>query len=320
MTKQFLYIIDPLASLDVKTDTTLAIMEEAGRRGIKNFVCEIQDILLRDGQVHFWSAPVELSPGYQNPPAYLAAKTTKSANNFAAIFMRKDPPVDEKFLAALLMLRCHDSQKTVMINQPEGLLIANEKLFGLKIASHCFPPTIVASNKDLLLDFALQHGRVVLKPLYGAGGFGVLVMEKGDGNLMSALGLLTASFSRPVIIQSFIENARLGDKRIIVLGGKAIGAIMRMPSPHDHRANFHAGGSPIPAEITERDLAIVKAIEPSLLELGLHLVGIDVIGGYLTEINVTSPTCIIEIERISQQPKERPLRAQIVDYVEKLIA
>lgn len=320
MDKQFLYIVDPLPSLNVKTDTTLALMEEAGVRGVGNFACEIKDIFLRDGKVHFMAARVELKPSYTSPPVYLEKPADRSVDDFTAVFMRKDPPVDETFLASLLMLRCHDPKKTQMINEPDGLLIANEKLFGQKMAAEFFPPTLVSSHRDVLEDFIEHHGRVVLKPLFKAGGSGVLVFDRGDLNLPSALDLLTSSFSMPVMAQEYIKNARAGDKRIILLGGQAIGAVTRIPSVGDHRANFHAGGSPQAAELTSRELQIVDALRPHLVELGLHFVGIDVIGGYLTEINVTSPTCLIEIERLSQPAGDQPLRAQVMDYIEELIA
>jgi glutathione synthase len=318
LSKPFLYIVDPLKTLNPKTDTTLAIVQEAHSRGIKNFACELSDIFVKDGQVHFVAAPIELLPGYQNPPDYLCAKAICNADDFAAIFMRKDPPVDEAFTAALFMLRCHDPSKVVFINNPDGILLANEKLFGQKIASQFFPPTVVSCDKSVLLDFINQHERVVLKPLFRSGGSGVLVFDRGDRNLLSALGLLTNDFVMPIKAQSYIKEARLGDKRVIILGGQAVGAIVRIPSANDHRANGHAGGSPTKGIIDSRDLEIVDVLKPHLVKLGLHLVGIDIIGGYLTEINVTSPTCVIQIEQLSQKASEKPLRAQIVDYIQRI--
>lgn len=320
MSKHFLFIVDPLDSLSVKTDTTLALIEETCTRGISAFACEIKDIFLRAGKVHFLAAPITLEPGYTASPRYMRAPMSMSADEFEVIFMRKDPPVDDAFLAALLMLRCHDRTKTKVINDPDGVLLANEKLFGLTVASAFFPPTLVSRDRGVMEEFISYHERVVLKPLFQAGGAGVLVFDRDDRNLASALSLLSQSFSAPVMVQSYIKEARLGDKRIIVLGGEPIGAIMRMPNDSDHRANFHAGGSPKATTVTDYDREIVSHLRPHLVACGLHLVGIDVIGTYLTEINVTSPTCVIEIERLSQAPSERPLRAQIIDYVDTLIA
>ena len=199
-------------------------------------------------------------------------------------------------------------------------MVANEKLFGLSISPELFPPTLVGTKHSIIVDFINEQRKVVLKPLYGSGGAGVLVMDKEDRNLSSALELLTTSFTRPVMVQSYIKDARLGDKRVMVLGGEAIGAILRVPRPYDHRANLHAGGQAQPVSITDHDHAIVKALSPHFKRLGLHFVGIDIIGGYLTEINVTSPTGIIEMEQFSKSHGSRSLRARIVDYVENLLA
>jgi glutathione synthase len=319
MAKQFLYIVDPLPSLNVGSDTTLAIMEEAGSRNIKNFACEIKDIFLESGQLYFMCSEVTLPRGYIKPPVYLEPLTKRASDEFHVIFMRKDPPVNELFWAALFMLRCH-GKNTVMVNNPDGILLANEKLFGQKIVSSFFPETLVTSNKKLIIDFAEDHEKIVIKPLFQAGGAGVLVFDRNDRNLISATEVLTNQYTSPVMVQSYIKNARLGDKRIILLGGEAIGAIMRVPPEDDHRANFHAGGVAIKASITDRERTIIEALKPHLLSLGLHLVGIDIIDGYLTEINVTSPTCVIEIENLSKKTHERPLRARILDYIEELIA
>ncbi len=319
MSKQFLYIIDPLATLEVKGDTSLVIMEEAGVRGFTNFVCELHDIALRQDKLQFCAQQVHLERGYQHLPKTVGAPQLKSADEFAAIFMRKDPPVDQAYITALLMLR-QAPQSTLMINSPDGLLLANEKLSGLGIAPQFFSPTLVASNRDMLLKFVNEQETVALKPLFAFGGAGVLVLNKDDRNLNSALELLTASFTHPVIAQAYIKDARAGDKRVLILGGKPIGALLRVPGEHDHRANLHAGGSPAKAELTDRDRAIVQAIAPFLLQHGLHFVGIDIIGGFLTEINVTSPTCVVEIEQYSLPPGAQLLRTQILDYIEKLLA
>lgn len=320
MAKKLLYIIDPLSSLNPATDTTLAIMEEAGTRGHKNFVCELKDIVLKDGALYFMTSVVQVPRGYTSAPTASGEKSLKPADDFAAIFMRKDPPVDQAFVTALLMLRHYNPKKTVMINHPGGLLEANEKLFGLSIAKRYFPKTIVATDKATIIDFIAEEGMVAVKPLFGSGGAGVLILEKGDRNLMSALELLTSAFTQPVMVQAYIKDARVGDKRIIILGGEAVGAILRVPRENDHRANFHAGGTAQASALTASDHDIVEALAPHLRALGLHFVGIDIIGGFLTEINVTSPTCVIEIERFSQGSEQRLLRAQIVDYVEKLLA
>jgi glutathione synthase len=313
----FLFILDPLPSLNVQGDTSLALIQESCARGINCFACGLEDIFVKDGKLYFKAGRVFLDKNYKEPP-HCEKKITQKALDFDLIFMRKDPPVDEKFIATLLLLSCHDN-KAAMINQPEGLLLANEKLFGQKIVPKFFAPTLVASSQNVLFDFINEHEKVVLKPLFQCGGGGILVLAKTDGNLCSALEMLTASYTKPIMVQTYIENARLGDKRVIVLGGKPIGAVIRLPLEQEHRSNCHAGGRVIAASINDRDREIVDALKPHLLDLGLHLVGIDIIDGYLTEINVTSPTLVIEIENLSQSPNEKPLRAQIIDYLIKLI-
>jgi glutathione synthase len=319
--KKYLFIVDPLYSLNVDTDTTLAIIQEASHRGIKTFACEIKDIFLKDGSVYFMSAPIYLHQDYKSPPVYLEKPAPYAADEFNAIFMRKDPPIDESFLAALFMLRCCDHKKISLINSVDGILLANEKLFGQKVAANFFPPTLVSANKSLLKNFIIEQKKVALKPLFKAGGAGVLVFESIDRNIISALELLTKSFSVPIMAQAYIQNARLGDKRILILGGTAIGAVTRIPAEYDHRANFHAGGFAQKTYLTDKDEEIVKFLSSHLMELKLHFVGIDIIDGYLTEINVTSPTGLIEIEKLLKNSTDKKsLRAKICDYVEELIA
>jgi glutathione synthase len=315
MAKKFLFILDPLEKLNIKADTSLALIQESCSRNIKTYVCELKDIFLKDGQTYFMSSEVKLEVNYKATPNKHSQELFK-ADEFAAIFMRKDPPVDANFISALYMLRCVDTKKTLLINHPDGMLLANEKLFGQKIAPLFYTKTLVSNDQNQLREFIKEHEKVVLKPLYNSGGEGVLVTEHEDKNLLSMLELLSKNYSRPVMVQKFIKNARLGDKRIIILGGEAKGAINRIPNTFDHRANFHAGGLAEACDITEAEYKIVEAIKPELLRLGLYLVGIDVIAGFLSEINVTSPTCVIEIEK-TQKTK---LRAEIIDYVLSLLA
>lgn len=313
MDNKFLFIVDPLSKLDVKTDTSLALIEESSSLGIRTFACELQDIFLQSDRAHFLAAEIRLEPGYRSPPSYLSGRQTYSVDDFSAVFMRKDPPIDQCYIAALHMLRCFDAQKTLMVNHPDGLLLANEKLFGHKIAGSYFSPTLVSSNKSLLEQFVDEHTKVVLKPLFDCGGAGVLVTERDDKNLSSMMEILSSYFTKPIIAQRYIEDAHLGDKRIILVGGEAKGAIKRMPKKGDHRANLSAGGAAYACDITKEEQEIITILKPELLNLGLHLVGIDVIAGCLTEINVTSPTGVLEIERTADEHPR--LRAQIIDYV-----
>lgn len=317
MADNFLFIVDPLDRLNPKTDTSLALMQESRTRGINTFACELKDIFLKDGKVHFLAGEVKLEPGYLVPPTYLFKQAQYSADDFKAVFMRKDPPVDESYIASLLMLRCFDEEKTLMINHPDGLLLANEKLFGQRVLAKYFSPTLVSCDPNLLEEFIREYQRVVLKPLFGFGGAGILVADWGDKNLWSMLELSTANFSKPIIAQAYIKDAVLGDKRIILLGGAFKGALNRLPCSIDHRTNFRSGGREEACEITPREHEIISVLGPELMKLGLHFVGIDTIDGFLTEINVTSPTCVIEIEHI--EGKVPRLRAEIIDHVLQML-
>lgn len=313
MDKKFLFIMDPLNNLHVESDTSIALMEESASRGIKIFACELRDIFLNGDRAHFLAAEVKLEPGAISPPSYLSKPKAYSVEEFSAVFMRKNPPVDQNYIAALYMLRCFDQKKTLMVNHPDGLLLANEKLFGHKFANRHFSPTLVSSDRALLEEFVYEHKKVVFKPLFGFGGAGILVIDRDDKNLSSLIELLSSSFTSPLIAQRYINDAPLGDKRIILVGGEAKGAINRVPSDRHHRSFFYSEGSFQACDVTEKEQEMIAELKPELLKLGLHFVGIDVIGGRLTEINVTSPTCIIEIEGATEQAPK--LRAEIIDYI-----
>lgn len=297
MSTNILYIIDPLKSLDNKTDTTLAIMDEAKKRGLNNFTCELKDIILENSNLSF------------------LCDKKRPSEDFSLIFMRKDPPVDNNYIAATLKLRCFNEKYTQVINHPDGILLANEKLFGLKVAPEFFPDTLVSANIDILLDTACRMKKFVLKPLFRAGGSGVLVLEAKDKNLVSAIELLSDNYKSPIIMQEYIKDAYLGDKRIFLLGGKFLGAILRKPKENEHRSNCHVGGEAFHTGVTKAEMKIVESLKPHLLKNGLHLVGLDVIDNKLTEINVTSPTCIREMEGFTGQN----LRSDILDYCLKLV-
>lgn len=309
MSIPILSIVDPLHSLFQKADTSLAVMREFLKQGASPFACQIEDIFIKDAQVHFLAAKVSF---HEDGKAYYAEKKKEfSASYFPLILMRKDPPVDQNFMASLLMLRLYDKKKTKIVNDPEGLLLANEKLFGLSITPQFFPSTVVSANFDVLYKTADEMKDFVLKPCFCCGGSGVLVLNKDDKNLISSLELLSDKFTTPIIMQEYIKNAFLGDKRIFLLGGEILGAVLRKPKKNDHRSNCHVGGMVFDTTITDVERKMVKELKPHLLSLGLHLVGIDVIDEKLTEINVTSPTCILEMENLTG----KNLTTRIVNYL-----
>lgn len=321
MERRYLYIMDPIESIDPKSDTTFNLMLESQNRGTKNFICSITDLINQDGKGFAQASAIEVNVPSHEDESHFKKERSKAVAfaDFDVIFMRKDPPIDQKYNSACMLLLCHDPKKTLVLNNPHGLLVANEKLWGLKVAPDLMPPTVVSSNLKALKEACNQMGKVVLKPLFQAGGGGILVLEKDDFNLSSALEILTDNGQKPMVVQKFIAGARNGDKRIILLGGKPIGALLRVPHGKDHRANLHAGASTKKASITESDKKIADALEPKLLELGIHFAGIDVIEGKLTEINVTSPMGLPEIDVLDKNTGQNKLNIRIMNYIDQLL-
>jgi glutathione synthase len=214
-----------------------------------------------------------------------------------AVFMRKDPPVSNAYLYATYLLDYVDPSKTIVVNHPHGLRAANEKMFALQF-SEAIPKTIVTQDKQTIRAFVETQGMAVLKPLNGKAGEGILLLQDGDRNLNSLVEISTLQGQVPVMVQEYLPQAQEGDKRIIMLDGEPIGAVNRVPSGKEFRGNMATGGRGVQSTLTEREKFICAQVAPMLKKYGLIFVGIDVIGGYLTEINVTSPTGIREIDRL----------------------
>jgi glutathione synthase len=210
--------------------------------------------------------------------------------------MRQDPPFDLAYITATHLLE-HVHPETLVVNDPVHVRNAPEKLFVTHFPD-LMPPTLITSDRNQVLKFRAAHRDIIVKPLFGNGGAGVFHIRPEDENLNSLLELFTGLYREPIIVQAYLPEVRHGDKRIILTDGKAVGAVMRVPRAGEARSNFHAGGSAAKARLTAREQEICDAIGPALSERGLLFVGIDVIGDYLTEINVTSPTGIQEINRL----------------------
>jgi glutathione synthase len=232
-----------------------------------------------------------------------------------AVFMRTDPPVDVPYLYATYILDYVDPAKTLVLNAPSGLRAANEKMYALQFTD-VIPETIVSQNKQVIREFVDRHGRAVMKPLGGKGGEGILFMEAGDRNCNSLIEISTQQYTVPVMVQTYLPQAKDGDKRVIMLDGEPIGAVNRIPTGSEFRGNMAVGGRVAATEITDRDREICAQLAPTLKRDGLMFVGIDVIGGYLTEVNVTSPTGIREIDRLS----DLRLGEQVMRWVEQRLA
>ena len=301
---KFAFIIDPIARLDPGHDSSVALMEAAQQQGHEVWVTGIDQLSVREGQTWAHLTPVQLQPvrlcqgGYEIPqPWYqLGTPTRQPLGQMQAVFMRKDPPVDTAYLWATYLLD-YVPPSTLVVNQPAALRSANEKMLALQFGEW-LPPTLVSRDGQEIREFITRFGPGVLKPLGGKAGEGILYLDPADRNLNSLIEISTQGYL-PVMVQMYLPEIRQGDKRVILLDGEPVGAVNRIPTGHEFRGNMAAGGQAVATEITDRDREIAQTLQPVLRQLGLYWVGIDIIGGYLTEINVTSPTGIREIDRLS---------------------
>lgn len=314
---RFLTVMDPLPSVNPATDTTFAILEEAQARGHENLVCGVADLGCRGRHGFARARPATVRRPDASDPAHalLGDPREVAFDDVEVIWMRRDPPVDDAYLSACLLLDRHDRSRTVVLNDPVGLRVAHEKLWALS-ADDLGPATMVSSRPADLVEFVRQRGRGVLKPLHLMGGIGVMAFSGDDANLRSAADLLTEDGRRPALAQEYLPAARAGDKRVIVLDGEPVGAVLRVPRHDEVRANLHAGATAVRAAVDDADRRICARIGPELRALGLYLAGIDVIGGKLTEVNVTSPTGVQQIDHLDGRRGSDRIVARIVDEAE----
>jgi glutathione synthase len=287
-----LFVMDPIASLNLAGDSTYVLMRESTARGWPCHWCTPADLHVRDGVVRARAEPVRTTERHFDRDI----AEERPLGDWDLVWMRKDPPFDMTYVFATYLLSMAPP-RTLVLNAPEALRSRNEKLFAAAFVAHA-PPTLITHEIPRIVAFAAEHGRIVLKPWDGNGGRGVLVTGHGDPNLRSMVELLTGEGSRYILAQRYLPEIREGDKRIILVAGEPRGAILRVPAAHDHRGNMHVGATVHKATLDEADQAICAAIGPTLRAEGMLFVGIDVIGGHLTEINVTSPTGIQEIDRL----------------------
>ena len=309
-----LFVMDPIESINTKKDTTFVIMLEAQKRGHKIYYCELKDLFIDNSKGFANSTSVKLKRARDY---YKAGKTAVyELDHFDVIWMRKDPPFNMDYIYATYILDMADSRKTKVINSPQGIRESTEKLYSLHFKDF-IPKTLVSKNIDRIKGFMADvGGEIVVKPLDGYGGEGIFYVKEGDFNSTSILESITDYGSTYIMAQMFIKKVSEGDKRIIMLNGTPIGAVLRVAAKGEFRSNFHSGGHPKKTRLTKRDMAICKAVGPRLVHDNLYFAGIDVVGGYLTEVNTTSPTCVQEINRFSGTKLEE----QIVDFAEELFA
>ncbi|MEW5853679.1 MAG: glutathione synthase [Myxococcota bacterium] len=297
MALKMLFVADPAETMLVDRDTTFAIMLEAQRRGHQVFEAWIEGLSERNNVPLARVAPVRVQRAERPNHFKREPWAVVPLHDFDVVFMRKDPPVDEAFYYSLLLLERVDRARTQVVNEPRGILAANEKLYALQFKDFT-PETLVTRSSADIVQFYRDMGEdIILKPLDGHGGEGVLRVMKGDRNLKSMIEVLTRFGSKWIMAQRYLPAARQGDKRIILVDGKPVGAILRVPPEDDNRGNIHIGATVRKTSLSPREREMCEALGPTLRRDGLTLVGIDVIGEKLTEVNVTSPTGMQEMGR-----------------------
>ena len=290
---RFAFILDPLESLKAYKDTSLAIMREAAGRGHELHVALQHDVFLRHERVRLTARPFEFAEGaawYRAGPAAESAPA-----EFDAVLMRKDPPFDNEYLYSTYLLELAAEQGACVLNHPASVRNWNEKLSVTRFAQFA-PAFLVGSDEALIRVFLAEHGDIVVKPLDGMGGSGVFRLRLDDPNIGAILETITDFGRCTIMAQRYLPQIQAGDKRIIVIDGEPLPyALARIPKAGETRGNLAAGGTGVAQPLSARDREIAAAVGPVLKQKGLFLVGLDVIGDYLTEINVTSPTGMVEI-------------------------
>lgn len=308
---RFAFIMDPIQNVLIDKDTTFVFMLESQARGHEVYYLEMADLFVEHARAMGRARRIESRREYRQHFTFHEERTGP-LGDFDAIFMRKDPPFDVAYLHATQLLDLAARDGAFVINNPAGLRAANEKLYALNFPT-VIPPTLVSQDPKRLKDFLHElGGEMIIKPIDGHGGAGVFYVHREDRNLNSLLETITRDGKEPIIAQRYLPEVRQGDKRLIVLNGAPLGGTLRVPREDEHRGNIHVGGTCAKAEVTARDREICRVLAPRLRQEGLYFVGLDIIGDYLTEVNVTSPTGVQEIDALDNTR----LEANVIDFVE----
>ncbi len=287
--------MDPVADIDIHGDTSFAIGLEAQSRGFELFYYDVETLSICHGNVKALLMPLRLTYAEDKHFELGEARFVDLAD-MDVIWMRQDPPFDMRYITGTYFLE-QLKGRCLVVNNPMNVRNFPEKLFSLQCLDLC-PPTIITRNRDVIYEFYHQYNDIILKPLYGNGGSGVVRLQKGDENFGSLLDMFLNTMDEPMIAQIYLPEIRQGDKRVILVEGKVAGAVNRVPQKGDVRANLHIGGHAVATSLTERDYEICEQVGVLLRQHDILLAGIDIIGQYLTEINTTSPTCVREIEAL----------------------
>ncbi len=303
-------VMDPVEKINIDRDTTFVLMLEAQQRGHEIYIADLDDLYICGGTPYARHRRLQLARA--RPHYKLDERADGALANFDTVWMRKDPPFDMRFFFATHLLSLIDETRCFVMNNPRGLREANEKLYALRFPEQ-IPQTLVTSDMQQLKDFMEEHGgEMIVKPLDGCGGSGVFYLNTKDRNTNAILEAATDNGRKLIMGQRYLPEIRQGDKRIIVLDGAPLGGVLRVPLETESRGNIHVGGQVVKTEVTERDREICAALAPLLRQDGLYFAGLDVIGSYLTEVNVTSPTGIQEINALDNVR----LESRVIDFVE----
>lgn len=311
---RFIFVMDPVERVIVDEDTTYALMREAEARGHRVEHALHTDLFVEAGVLHAYVRKAHCTDRRERP-IELGERERVEVEAVDAVFVRKDPPFDDGYLWLTLLLE-HVRGKTLVLNDPQGLRNVNEKLYAMRFPE-VTPRTLVSADKAEILRFLREvGGKAVIKPIDGHGGEGVMKLEEGHMNQNAIVEALTRHGTRHAMVQAFIPEVSLGDKRILLLDGEPLGAILRVPQKGDLRSNIHVGGRVEKTTLDEHDRRIVAAVADTLRREGLIFVGLDVIGGKLTEVNVTSPTGIQQMTRLDGVNYP----GRVIDWVEAKLA
>ena len=306
---KFLFVIDPIKNINPEKDSSAALMQATHKKKVEVWFCTPQDLEARGDEV--WASCTNIEP---IPWIQLKENKCIPLAHFSCIWMRKDPPVDEGYLYATHLLEVAERKGVKVVNKPSSLRAWNEKLGALRY-SNLMAPTIVASKVNDLINFAQANEEVVIKPLGGKGGQGVIRLDKNSPGSRAIIELITSQEQLPVMMQKFIPEVQNGDKRIIIVDGKPLGAINRIPNQGDFRSNLAMGGKAERTSLSSAEKSICLELSQHLQEEGLFFVGIDVINGMLSEINVTSPTGLREIEKLSNKNISEEVIEKLLDII-----
>ncbi len=314
MTLKLGIVMDPIDKIKIHKDTSFAMLLEASARGYALHYMELNDLYLRDGRTHARMRRLSVQRD-ETAWYHFDGEMDAPLDELDVVLMRKDPPFDQEYIYATYLLECAENRGVQVINKPRSLRDANEKLFTAWFPE-CCAPTLVAREASLLREFLHEQGEMVLKPLDGMGGASIFRVAERDPNLSVILETMTQHNSRFVMAQRYLPEIVDGDKRILVVNGEVVPyALARIPAQGESRGNLAAGGRAEGRPLTERDRWIAAQVGPELRRRGLSFVGLDVIGDYLTEINVTSPTCVQELDR----QFGLNISAQLMDHIESLV-